>query len=79
MGYVPPTQNETAVKYGQRAEKERPLVQPVPPAENVSFMNFILRNERDDGRFEEHWQKLNKRREIEQEITNKGREIDAGV
>ncbi|PSL50895.1 hypothetical protein B0H94_102172 [Salsuginibacillus halophilus] len=76
MGYVPMHGNETALQYSRRMVEETPMVQRVPASEKPGLSNFILDHGKDTHRDERHKDELSRRREVENEIENKGHRFD---
>ncbi|MBU8906886.1 hypothetical protein [Desertibacillus haloalkaliphilus] len=76
MGYVPPHHNITAVNYGSRIVKRKSGIKPAPAPQKVAF-NDVLRKyqgDPDSSRQQAKW--VEKRKEIEAQLTNKGTMFD---
>ncbi|WP_096199125.1 hypothetical protein [Bacillus sp. FJAT-45350] len=76
MGYVPPHHNLTAVNYGNRTPIPQSSIRRRDPVQKGSFSTMLNHYKR-EGQFAERYAEgVMKRREIEQKVTGKGKQID---
>ncbi|MFZ4450409.1 hypothetical protein [Salibacterium aidingense] len=76
MGYVAPVKNETAVQYGSRMVENEPAVARVAKVQATELPPIRDEDERNAYRREEEMYLMSKRREIEQKLYGKGKQLD---
>ncbi|WP_078555120.1 hypothetical protein [Bacillus alkalicellulosilyticus] len=80
MGYVPPVRDAQTVQYESRIPiKAPPAVRRKQPVEKIRFLTLMDEYKRDGALFDRNASIYEKRKEIEQLLTKKGRNYDEHI